>query len=248
MNRLKEQHLFIHISQTDSTNKYLQLFSENETTPSGSIVLADYQTAGRGQIHNSWESEAEQNLTFSIYFCPENVPANMPFVISEMVSLSIKYTLDKYIADISIKWPNDIYYKDNKIAGILIENTISDIFIEKSIIGIGLNINQTKFISNAPNPVSMALATGHSFERLIIINEFHEIFSQQSERLNNSCFNSIHNEYIKSLYRKEGYHKYADIDGIFEASIYDIEPTGQLVLERSNGTLSKYTFKEVIFC
>ena len=245
MSNIEESRL-IHISETDSTNKYLQIISEKEPLSSGSIVLADFQTAGRGQKNNSWESEAGKNLTFSIFFRPESVPANMPFIISETASLSVKYTLDNYLDDISVKWPNDIYYKDNKIAGILIENIISESFIDKSIIGIGINVNQTKFVYDAPNPVSISLVTGKSFDLMKILNEFREIFAQQSERINNS-FSSIHDDYIKSLYRKEGYHKYSDINGVFEARIYDIEPTGHLLLERQNGTLSKYAFKEVQF-
>jgi len=242
-----EQPRIIHLSETDSTNAALKSISENEELPSGSIVYADVQTAGRGQRGSSWESEAGKNLTFSILFRPLDVPANMPFVISEMTSLCVKYTLDNYIPEISVKWPNDIYHKDKKISGILIENTILQGKISESIIGIGININQIEFRSNAPNPISMAQITGFSFENMTILKTFRKIFMEQSARINNKLFESIHKEYLNSVYHKVGYHTFRDSKGIFEAKIQDIEPTGNIVLKRKDGTCSKYTFKEVSF-
>ena len=238
---------FIHLPETESTNKALKTISETEELPSGSIVIADFQTAGRGQRGNSWESEAGKNLTFSILLRPAEVKANMPFVISEIASLSIKYTLDKYIADISIKWPNDIYCNDKKIVGMLIENTILQGEISQSIIGIGINVNQTEFHSNAPNPISMAQIAGRQFDPMTIMDDFRKIFMEQSERIDNKNFDLIHKEYLNSIYRKEGFHKYRDSTGVFEAAIHDIEPTGHLVLRRTDDTYLRYTFKEVSF-
>ena len=237
----------IHLPEVDSTSKTLQTISENEELPSGSIVLADFQTAGRGQRGNSWESEAGKNLLFSVFLRPTDVPANMPFVISEMVSLSVGYMLDKYVSEIFVKWPNDVYHKDGKIAGILIENSILQGKISQSIIGIGINVNQTEFHSNAPNPVSMAQITGCQFDLMTIMEDFREIFMEQSERLNNRHFDLIHKDYLNSIYRKNGYHKYCDTSGVFEAAIHDIEPTGHLVLKRKDGVCSRYAFKEVSY-
>lgn len=237
----------IHLAETESTNKFMQMIAETEELASGSIVLTDFQTAGRGQTGNSWESEAGKNLTFSIFFRPADIPANMPFVISEMVSLSVKYTLDKYISDVSVKWPNDIYYQDQKITGILIENTILQSKIAQSIIGIGINVNQTDFHSNAHNPASIARITGKYFDCMNILEDFRLIFNEQSERLNSLCFDSVHNDYLYAIYRKDGYHKYCDANGIFEAVIRDIEPTGHLILERPDGSTSRYAFKEVSY-
>ena len=243
---IKQPH-FIHLSKTDSTNKALKSIFEIEELPSGSIVLADFQTAGRGQRNNTWESEAEKNLTFSILLRPSDVQANMPFVISEIASLSVKYTLDKYISDISVKWPNDIYCKDKKIVGMLIENSILQGKISHSIIGIGINVNQTEFHSNAPNPISMAQIAGCQFDLMNIMEDFRIIFMQQSERLYNKKFDSIHEDYLNSAYRRDGFHKYRDAAGVFEAAIHDIEPTGHLVLKRTDSTYSRYAFKEVSY-
>ena len=237
----------IHLNETDSTNKFMKMISENEELPSGSIIMADFQTAGRGQRGNTWESEAGKNLTFSTLFRPSDMPAEMPFTISEMISLSVKYMLDKYITDISVKWPNDIYYRDKKIAGILIENTINQRKISKSIIGIGININQTEFYGDATNPTSMAQITGCTFDLIAIMEEFRRIFTIQSERINNKHFDLIHKDYLNSVYRRDGYYKYRDATGVFEAAIHDIEPSGQLILKQADGTSSRYAFKEVSY-
>lgn len=247
----------IHVAETDSTNKYLQEIAQAEELPSGSIVLADYQTAGRGQTGNAWESEAGKNLTFSVFFRPASIPtaipANRPFVISEMASLSLQSTLSQYIPDVTVKWPNDIYYQDRKIAGILIENTLAQGEITQSVIGIGLNVNQTEFRSNAPNPVSLAQITGTSFDKMDLLEVFRRQFTAQSERLRhaaeteNTGFDAIHHDYLQVLYRKDGFHNYADVNGTFEARIHHIEPDGHLVLERTDGRLSRYAFKEVAY-
>jgi BirA family biotin operon repressor/biotin-[acetyl-CoA-carboxylase] ligase len=246
MNMIRDPR-FIHLSETDSTNKYLQRLSETEEIPSGSVALADYQTAGRGQTGSVWESDAGLNLTFSLLFRPANLPANRPFALSETASLSVKYTLDKYIPDISVKWPNDIYCKDRKITGILIENTILQGRISRSIIGIGLNVNQTKFSADMPNPVSMAQAAGTAFDGMAVLAVFRQIFAEQSKRLDSMSYDAIHNDYLNAAYRKSGFHKYSDGKEVFSAMIYDIEPDGHLILERTDGSRSRYAFKEVTF-
>ncbi len=235
------------LAETESTNLFLRAMSEAEELASGSIVLANFQTAGRGLSGNSWESEAGKNLTFSILLYPKNVPSNRPFVIAEIASLSIKQTLDKYIPDVSVKWPNDIYCRDKKIAGILIENILFLGKIIQSIIGIGININQTTFLSDAPNPVSMAQVTGKQYDLQSILNDFRQSFAAHSERLNSRHFKAIHQDYISVLYRKAGLHTYRDATGLFEAQLLDIEPTGQLVLKRTDGIISRHAFKEVTF-
>jgi BirA family biotin operon repressor/biotin-[acetyl-CoA-carboxylase] ligase len=171
----------------------------------------------------------------------------MAFVISEMASLCVKYTLDKYISDVTVKWPNDVYYRDKKISGILIENIITEWKVMQSIIGIGININQMQFLSDAPNPVSLAQITGKTYNYTDILHEFDEIFTNQSKLPNKRCLDVIHANYSDAVYRKEGYHKYRDANGVFEAFIRDIEPTGHLILERADGRLSKYAFKEVTY-
>ena len=244
---MKIKPLLIYLPETDSTNKYLRMIAESEKPASGSIVLADFQSEGRGISGSSWESEAGKNLTFSVLYYPQNLPAHRPFVIAEMASLSVKYTLDNYFQDVTVKWPNDIYYGDNKITGMLIENTVYQGSITQSIIGIGINVNQTVFHSDAPNAISMAQIAGLAFDRLAIMNDFRQIFDEQSMRLDNQHYAAIHDDYLNVLYRKTGFHSFQYKQGVFEASIIDIEPTGHLVLERKDGYISCYAFKEVSF-
>ena len=167
----------IHIDETDSTNRWLcnnpslfrdnpslldnkgGLLSDNEIG-NGVVVVADYQTAGRGCGTNRWESERGKNLLFSVMLHPENVPANRQFQISRAISLAIVDALGEWVGDLSIKWPNDIYWRNGKLAGILIENSLQGSMIRDSIIGVGLNVNQRAFHSDAPNPVSMYQLTG----------------------------------------------------------------------------------------
>ena len=233
------------IPEVDSTNRYLAEEQSKRKFPSGFVVYAEKQTRGRGQAGNFWEAEKGKNLTFSVFFQPKNLQGNLAFAIAEIASLSVKYTLDRYIPEVSVKWPNDVYYRDKKIAGILIENVFMSGIIEHSIIGIGININQMQFLSNAPNPVSLSQITGVTYEKTDILDEFVEIFTEQGRRLDNHCFDEIHHGYLEAIYRKEGYHKYRDSCSDFDAKIHTVEPAGHLILERTDGRLSKYAFKEV---
>jgi len=237
------------ISDCDSTNSLMKVFREKAATDiqSGFVLYTGYQRKGRGHGGSSWESEEWKNLIFSVYYEPADVPAQRAFVISEMVSLSVKATLDGYIPDVTVKWPNDIYYRDKKIAGILIENTVMEGRISESIIGIGININQMVFMSDAPNPVSLSQITGLTYETMDILHTFFRKFEVESARLRSNHFDEIHRDYLRSVYRKAGYHPYQDGNGIFEATIKDIEASGYLALERRDGVVSRYGFKEVSY-
>ena len=165
MNDKNETPKIIRLVETDSTNNYLREQSAKARLPEGSLVIADFQTAGKGQVGNSWESEAGKNLMFSILLYPDFLPANRQFLISQIASLSVKETLEKYTDSVTVKWPNDIYWKDRKICGMLIENDLSGQYLYCSVVGIGLNINQEIFRSDAPNPVSLTQITGKTYDR-----------------------------------------------------------------------------------
>ena len=138
MNDKNETPKIIRLVETDSTNNYLREQSAKARLPEGSLVIADFQTAGKGQVGNSWESEAGKNLMFSILLYPDFLPANRQFLISQIASLSVKETLEKYTDSVTVKWPNDIYWKDRKICGMLIENDLSGQHLYCSVVGIGL--------------------------------------------------------------------------------------------------------------
>jgi BirA family biotin operon repressor/biotin-[acetyl-CoA-carboxylase] ligase len=231
----------VHIDETDSTNRWLQKYlATDERDDANMVVWAEYQTAGRGCGTNRWESEREKNLTFSMLIHPKELPATKQFHISMAISLAICEAIGQYIGDVSIKWPNDIYWRNGKIGGILIENTLKGNIIMESIIGIGLNVNQRVFKSDAPNPVSMWQICEHETDREALLKEILEAF----ERILDS---KIREQYLSKLYRRKGYHPYADKEGAFMAEIVTVEDDGQLVLHDDNCKERRYAFKEVQF-
>lgn len=202
------------------------------------VVWTDYQTAGKGQGTNSWESERGKNLLFSIFYHPEAIPANRQFVISMAISLAIADALGEQIGDVSIKWPNDIYWRNGKIGGILIENRLSGQIIRDSIIGVGINVNQQHFHSDAPNPVSLWQIHGQETDREALLHEILDRFSLYIHQ-------EIKERYKAILYRRKGFHPYSDKEGTFMATFVDVEDDGHLLLSDESGKERRYVFKEV---
>ena len=235
----------IHISETNSTNNYLQSLCSQQKVEELSVVVADFQTSGRGQRGNSWESAPNKNLLFSTIFFPEFLEARRQFLISQIISLAIKEELDTYTADISIKWPNDIYWKEKKICGMLIENDLMGRNISQSIAGIGININQEIFHSSAPNPVSLRQVTGKEYDLFEILKNVMLRIQSYYSLLKKDDAASIACQYEKSLFRKEGMHRYKDANGEFLARIVCVEPEGRLILEDEVLIKRGYMFKEV---
>lgn len=245
MSEENEMPRFIRLKETTSTNNYLRGLVGKEQLPEGSVVVTDFQTAGRGQVGNSWESEGGRNLMFSVILYPDFLPANRQFLISQIAALSVKETLDQYTDGITVKWPNDIYWKDRKICGMLIENDLTGQSLFCSVIGIGININQQEFRSNAPNPVSLTQITGREYDLDEILNSFLERLYNRYLGLIREQEDEIRNDYMAALYRGKGFHAYRDEQGTFQARIRGIEPTGHLILELNDGEVRRYAFKEV---
>ena len=248
----------IHIEQTDSTNRWLRRLESKDSGIMGLtetddpeilksleqnrplVVWAEFQTAGRGCGTNTWESERGKNLTFSVLLHPDGMAANRQFQISMRVSLALCEALGRHIGDLSIKWPNDIYWRNGKIAGILIENRLQGSTIRDSIVGIGLNVNQREFCSDAPNPVSLWQICEHETDREELLRDFLEALGSYLGR-------EVRTEYLSRLYRRRGFHPYTDKDGAFMAEIADVEDDGHLVLRDEEGRERRYAFKEVQF-
>ena len=232
------------IKQTNSTNALLwELFREKQL-PEGFVVHTNFQTAGKGQIGNSWESASGKNLLFSMALYPHQIPVDEMFAVSQLVSLAIKKTLDNYTNDITIKWPNDIYWKDKKLGGILIENSLQGRKIKSVVIGIGLNINQKEFLSDAPNPVSLLQITGKRQNRKVILTS---ICEKILKLYNNLDLQKIRSQYVESLYRGNGFHLFKTQNDTFRAKINSIHPDGMLELETESGESRGFYFKEVQF-
>ena len=237
----------IELDETRSTNSFLRDYRPLQPVDM-TLVTAEYQTAGRGQGSNSWESERGKNLLFSLLVNPAALPVVQAFVLSEAIALSIREAVARFVhEEVTIKWPNDIYVGDSKIAGILIENTLQGACVARSIMGCGVNVNQENFVSDALNPVSLRQLLQRDIERSFVLDAIVEGFTRRYDLIQRSSFAPIVDEYRDMLYRRTGYHPFRDADGTFEAEIADVELSGHLVLRRSDGKLSRYAFKEVAF-
>ncbi|MDR1698565.1 MAG: biotin--[acetyl-CoA-carboxylase] ligase [Prevotellaceae bacterium] len=238
----------IHLKETASTNEYLKQLLEKEEPQEGTIVVADYQTAGKGQVENAWESEAGKNLLFSLLLRPDFLEAEDYFAVTEIVSLAIREVLLMYLKDnVTIKWANDIYWRNKKIAGILIENNIMEDKIVSSVIGIGLNVNQKEFKSDAPNPISLKDITGNSYVLKELLQKIQLAILRYYVMLMEDGFEAVHGKYLNALYRKEGFYNYEANGEIFSAVLVDVEKSGLLKLEDKHYKTMTFDFKEVKF-
>jgi BirA family biotin operon repressor/biotin-[acetyl-CoA-carboxylase] ligase len=260
----------IKLDEVNSTNTAMALMGDEAVH--ATVLRAVTQSAGRGQRGNSWESEPGKNLTFSICLRPQHIPARTQFELSMAVSLGVVHALDAFIDPkrVKIKWPNDIYVDDLKIAGILIENSIDGTVIRRSIVGIGLNINQLTFVSDAPNPVSLAALTDRTYDldamlthvcqHVVDMVDRHDADlmihpdHRESVMVHNPEQTEIHADtlldaYIERLWRGDNsdyrwHDALRDID--FTGAILSVDRDGTLtIIDRTDGTPRRYQFKEV---
>ena len=248
MEEQKTDRVVVRFDEIASTNAELKRLQKQNPMPEGSLLITEFQSAGRGQAGNSWYSSKAQNLLFSFLLYPHGVKAKEQFIISQVVSLALKNVLDKYINNVTIKWPNDIYWKNKKIAGILIENSLMGQHIDYTIVGVGLNINEDEFPSNLPNPISLKQIIGCNTDREILINLLHSEFHKLWQSMKRGEIAQIEDNYMQHLYHGDGPHWFSDKDGSFRATIKTVLPSGHLVLttylEREERI---YAFKEVSF-
>ena len=238
----------VSITTVDSCASTNALLTAMTDAPHAAVVCAREQTAGRGQRGNSWEAEPGKNLTFSMLLRPAALHASRQFEMSMVVSLAVADAIDAVLPDgirTQIKWPNDIYVGLEKICGILIENKLAGACIERAIAGIGINVNQAAFVSDAPNPTSVILKNGGRE------TDLDAMLADVADRIEQGFgayeaepdADSLKKRYMARLMWTAGQHPFADADGPFEARICDVEPDGTLLL--SNG--KRYAFKEVSY-
>jgi len=237
----------IFLREVESTNNYANQLVLSKAAVEGTVVLAQHQKKGKGQHGNGWESEAGKNLLASIILFPHFLPAARQFYLSKIASLALIDFLKTKTGDVSIKWPNDIYIKNKKVAGILIENSIKGQNLSSSIIGIGLNLNQALFISNAPNPVSLKQITGKDYDIEKIAGQIWDYIKIWYEKLMTESLIEIDAAYLNQLFRINEWAIFAIQGRQFEAKIKGIGEFGQLILEDRKGNSSEYMFKEVEF-
>ena len=247
--------------EVDSTNT--RLFADKESKPSGTVYCALSQNNGKGQRGNRWESRKGENLTFSVLFRPESIPADRQFVISQASALSVSEYLKGIGIASSIKWPNDIYVKDSKICGILIEHSVSGSGISSAVIGIGLNLNQTSFPDNLRNATSAALLSGKKFDIRAELETLTEILLGRLREADTSAGREIiAKEYLDNLYRRNEWHRYIDrsncdpltattekVDGTpFTGRITGVAANGCAIVEdKKTGEERLFAFKELSY-
>mgnify|MGYP002729349576 FL=1 len=236
----------IRLKEIDSTNRFLRELKD-EQEDEMVVAVADFQTAGKGQGSHTWESEAGKNLLFSIKVNPRWVPVRQQFLLSMAGAIAIKEALETYVDGITLKWPNDVYWNDKKISGTLIETSIDSKGIKTCVFGIGINVNQEAFHSDAPNPVSLRQILGHEVDKDELLQKVIEGFRRYYELLRRADYMDVSGIYHLSLYRRKGFHRYEDADGDFEGAFVEVEDDGHLILHDKQGVIRSYSFGEVKF-
>ena len=236
-----------HFNQIDSTNAYLQR-KQSECDIRNWVVSADEQTAGKGMGNNGWESEVGQNLTFSLAADLSFLPAKRQFLLSEAVPLGIVEVLDEMLPPekLSIKWPNDIFYENHKLAGILINSTIKAGMMDVSIIGVGLNVNQMQFQDWPTHPVSMQMITGKSYDLQPLLEQIAEHILTKIEQLKGAPA-SIEQDYLKRLYRYRTWAEYEVGGKVLRLYMTGIDAFGRLLLVDEKNEPKCFDIKEIKF-
>ena len=248
-----------HLPKVDSTNNYAKQMLAKSSPIDGTVILADEQFAGRGQTGNIWQSEAHKNLTFSIIYQTSFLKATEQFWLNMAISLGIKNAVCSLLSmqhddncllptkklPAKIKWPNDIYVENQKIAGILIENTIVGMHLKYSVIGIGLNVNQQHF-SDTINATSLSLILGKEMNKSDVLNKILASIEKYFLLLKERKFERLKSEYLENLFRYGVFSKFKKEDEIFDGKIVDVDEFGNLVVETKNST-EKFGFKEIGF-
>lgn len=243
----------IRLDETDSTNRYLARLCDREAVDEYTTVVTDYQTAGQGQRGNTWESERGCNLLFSFVLYPGFLEARRQFLLSQLTALAVGEELAQRAEGICIKWPNDIYWHEKKICGLLIEHELAGTHIARSIAGIGVNINQEVFRGDAPNPVSLKLITGREYDREDIlrgiiarVQDYYTALQRDTQgNALEGAVADIARKYDRVLFRRTGLHPYEDARGRFNARLLRVEGDGRMVLQDEAGEERSYLFKEV---
>ncbi|MEI7595230.1 MAG: biotin--[acetyl-CoA-carboxylase] ligase [Bacteroidota bacterium] len=238
---------YIFEESIDSTNSYLQNIVDTGNCKEATVVYCAKQTSGRGQGSNKWESNPNENCTFSVYINPSFLKASEQFYFNKAICLSVCELVEKYskVDEVKIKWPNDIYVQDKKIAGILIEHAVLGDNLYSSITGIGLNVNQTIF-KHAPNPTSLKLLNNEDFDVLLVLNDLVEIILKNYYTLKVNC-RTLDEAYKDKLYRLDEWAEFSYNKAKIVAKIIDVNTFGQLLLLNENNEVLKCSFKEIAY-
>jgi BirA family biotin operon repressor/biotin-[acetyl-CoA-carboxylase] ligase len=236
------------LKEVDSTNNFLKnLLTNSKPLPEGTVIMAEGQFAGRGQQQNQWYSQPGKNLTFSILLCPHFLSISDQFDLTRAISLGVYEALHPLLGDeLKIKWPNDIYYGDKKIGGILIENMIQGTQIKNAIIGIGLNINQESFPQEAGNAASLKQILQKDYDLFALLADICSHIEACYLNLKAGKFDFIRNSYLNRLYWLNQSRNFKADGGIFTGTIKNVRDNGLLVIQRDSEEVV-YNLKEIEF-
>lgn len=213
------------------------------------LVTTDFQTRGHGQVGTSWESDCGENLMFTFVYRPKDVRATEQFYLSEIACLAVAQALDAYVEGVSVKWPNDVYVGEKKICGMLLNHQLKGAMVESTMVGIGINVNQSQFVSDAPNPISLQQLLGHRIDTEEVLERFVHHFETLYTWWIRGEKTRLRNLYQQRLFRREGVHPYEDTatGERFWATIEQVAPSGLLTLRDNAGELRTFDFKAVQF-
>lgn len=245
--------LLIHLPTVDSTNNYAKEHIAKSSPIDGTVILADEQFAGRGQVGNTWLAESHKNVTFSIIYKTDFLLATEQFWLNKAVSIGVAVAASTFIQSkithqsnhIAVKWPNDIFYDNQKTAGILIENTIQGLHLKYSVIGIGFNVNQTYFPENI-RATSLQTIIGSEVDKFEFLKQLLSSIEKYLLLLKNKHYETLKHLYINYLYQYNCWADYQKGDGIFKGKIIDVDAMGFLQMETANGR-EQFGFKEIRF-
>src|ERR1700756_1159275 len=242
------QHI-LELDETDSTNTYATNLIKEVPVAEGTLVFTHNQTKGRGQVGNTWHAESGKNLTFSLVLHPNFITVNKQFYLSKITSLAVFGMLTEFLNtslyDIKIKWPNDILVNDRKIAGILIENILRGNFLQNSVVGVGININQQSFANVDKQVTSLSILLQKEFDLKEMLQVFCKHFEVLYLSLKQNNLGKISQAYFKQLYKFNEWAVYQSKGEKFTAKITTVEESGLLVLTTQQNEKVKFKFKEV---
>ena len=235
----------INIHTTTSTNDYLKALLQLENLENFTVVQAMYQTKGRGQLGNIWQSECDKNLIFSILLKHDNFSVTRQFDINKVVALAVIKFLKKYFDPVTIKWPNDIMADNKKIGGILIENIIRGNTNNYSVVGIGININQISFDDLLSKAISLQQLTHKEYDLLVLTQVLQNAVIEQTKKINDV---SLHQDYWNNLWGKDTLMIFRLPDDTkFTGKIHQISPQGLLIVQSADGIIHTFDLKQVQF-
>ena len=249
MNTLFVGNVVQHFTVLPSTNAYATDLLAKTTPSEGTVISAGYQEAGRGQIGSSWTATAGKNLLLSTILYPKWLVAQQQFLLSRAMALAVADTISMYLgARAQVKWPNDVYFGDKKLAGILIQNSLAGKYLQWSVVGIGLNVNEATFPGELPKAGSMYTVSDQEFDLATVQQSLFKRLEQRYLQLKNKP-SITRAEYLQNLYRYQEWHQFQEAQSgqFFSGQIIGVQENGKLAIQKQDNNVQYFDLKEVVF-